>query len=189
MDNLISGLLGALIATVLAILYQHVRVICDRKYETAASVVEFFDEIYFHLRQVNIYYKLKYAGKEANYPRENITVHKNKIDDLVNSSKVQALVALNYGLESEELDMANALRNKLFDASLLLFSANKDAWKENDKKFNEAFSSEIDPMRNALEVRLMKGITFYKTLKSELYKIVLKVKNIFAALNRGSLGE
>ena len=55
MDNLISGLIGALLATVIAVAYSHISELIRRRHDVTLEVVGYSDDIYSHLQTMQTF--------------------------------------------------------------------------------------------------------------------------------------
>src|SRR5574337_1180792 len=156
-DSLLSGLIGALIGSGLAVVYQHISLAVQRRFEVMLLAVEYFDDLYYQSRNIQQYKEKKYKeNREAFSPARYMELCE-KTDFLLTSSRVHARVALTYGENSKELDNFNKLRTKLKDAALLLFRAKAETWDDISKNVAELFEKEIDPLRQSTEVELIRS--------------------------------
>ena len=160
-DSLLSGAIGALIATVLAVLYQHLSILAQRRFEVMLLAVDYFDELYYQSRHIQICKKKKYIEDKEVMPKEEFMALCNKTDAMLTSSRIHARVALVYGENSEVLEKFNVLREKLQEASLLLFKARPETWNEYSQKVTDLFDHQIDPLRQATERQLLQGANMW----------------------------
>jgi hypothetical protein len=167
-DSLVSGLIGALIGSGLAVVYQHVSMVVQRRFEVMLLAVDYFDELYYQSRNIQQYKEKKYKEHRDAFSPERYMELCEKTDFLLTSSRVHARVALTYGESSKELDNFNKLRTKLTDAALLLFRSKPETWDDTSKKVAELFEKEIDPLRQNTEVGLIRSTK----LKAVLCSIV-----------------
>lgn len=157
LESLLSGLVGALIGSGLAVVYQYVSLAIQRRSEILFLAVDYFDELNYLSRQIEQYKEKKYKECREVFSREKYLELCNKTDRLLTSSSVHARVAVIFGENSKELDSFNILRQKLTDAALLLFQANAHSWDEASQSVFELFEKEIDPLRQATERALIQS--------------------------------
>ena len=93
MDNLISGLIGALLATVIAVAYSHISELIRRRHDVTLEVVGYSDDIYSHLQTMQTYKNQKAEGKDVLELDEYQTASR-ELRTLVLSSRVHARAAL-----------------------------------------------------------------------------------------------
>ena len=156
-DSLLSGLIGALVGSGLAVVYQHVSLVMQRRSEVMFLAVDYLDELNFLSRHIQQYKEKIYKeNREAFSPERYVELY-DKIDFLLTSSRVHARVAVTFGENSKELDSFNMLRTKLTDTTLLLFRAKAETWDETSKKVFELFEKEIDPLRQNTELALIRS--------------------------------
>ena len=146
-DSLLSGLIGAIIGSGLAVVYQHISLVVQRRFEVMLLAVDYFDDLYFQSRHIQQYKEKKYKENRDAFSPERYVELCDKTDFMLTSSRVHARVALTYGENSKELDSFNKLGTKLTDAALLLFRAKAETWDDTSKKVMDLFEKEIDPLR------------------------------------------
>ncbi len=156
-SSLLSGLIGAIIGSGLAIVYQHISLAMQRRLEVTVLAVDYLDELYYQSRHIQQYKEKKYKENREAFSHERYVELCNKTDFMLTSSRVHARVALTYGENSRELDSFNNLRTKLADAALLLFRAKAETWDDTSKIVVELFEKEIDPLRHNTEVELIRS--------------------------------
>lgn len=156
-NSLLSGLIGALVGSGLAVVYQHVSLITQRRSEVIFLAVDYLDELNYLSRHIQQYKENKYKENHEAFSQERYVELCDKTDYLLTSSRVHARVALTYGENSKELDSFNKLRANLTDAALLLFRAKTETWDDTSKKVIELFEKEIDPLRQNTELELIRS--------------------------------
>ena len=157
LESLLSGLAGALIATVLAVFYQHLGVLAQRRYDVMLLAVDYLDELYYASRHIQQYKDKLYRENHEAMAKEEYRALCNKTDAMLTSSRVHAHVAMVYGENSGELDKFNTLRTQLIQNTLMLFQAKPDTWEGTSKAVLASFEKQIDPLRHATELELLRG--------------------------------
>ncbi len=182
MDNLLSGLFGAIIATLLTVLYLYFTEKIRRRYEVYLEVVTYLDEIYIRLQAIFSYTNKQYDGFAELYfdatglTQEDIYKANLKVIELILSHGIRRKVAAEYGKGQilidlvELLDLLKRIYNELFTAS-------KAAWIVNEfMEINDLFRKEVDPLRTRLQDQLMRelsAINIIKQLLDSLKKPIL----------------
>lgn len=180
MGNLLSGLFGAIIATLLTVLYLYFTEKIRRRYEVYLEVVTYLDEIYIRLQAIFSYTDKMYGGfAELHFDATGLTeedIHKAnlKVIELILSHGIRRKVAAEYGKGQilidlvELLDLLKRIYNELFIAS-------KDACIDN-VGINDLFRKKVDPLRTRLQDQLMRelsAINIIKQLLDSLKKPIL----------------
>ena len=172
MDNLISGLIGALIATVLSIVYLHISEVIRRRYDLAIDIAVYSDEIYNDTQVIHSYKSMLYSGKEIS--KEALvpyTASTNRLRVSVTSSDIHMRAKIIYGENSDELKTLEGLRSYYTKCSSILWSSTKKNWAEKSNEIHQLFENNIDPLRGLLEQRLANSVdTLY------IIKRLLKLK-------------
>lgn len=161
---LLAGLIGALVATILAVFYQYVSLNSIRRFEVMLLAVDYFDEINFLTRQIEHYKAKKYTENCEIMTTEEYRSYCNKLNLLIASSKIHAAIALAYGKNSVTFDMFNQFRSKLTVATGRLFRATQDNWLKESVELQDAFAKDIDPLRQATEFELLRSAGFNAVL-------------------------
>ncbi len=163
-DILLSGAIGALLATFISVIFQHLSLSVHRRIEVMYSTVKFFDEIYYCIRQIHqnkiaVYDTGKFLMREEDY-----NILNRRLDELIGSADAHARVALTYGKHSTQQESFGVLRDKTRDVILVLSKSRKVSWDKSNKTINKMFEDDIDPRRTALEKRLIAGATMWSVL-------------------------
>ena len=159
MDNLISGLIGALIATVLSIVYLHISEVIRRRYELAIDIAVYSDEVYNDTQVIHVYKSMLYSDQEI--PKESLEPYAaaiNRLSVSVTSSDIHMRARIVYGENSDELKTLEGLRSYYKTCSLLLWGSEKENWEDKSKELHELFEKNIDPLRGMLEIRLANSV-------------------------------
>jgi hypothetical protein len=148
---LLSGLIGALIASVLSILYQYLTEIIRRRRDIMIEVVSWSDDIYDRLQAVQTQKDTVYpVGAKRYLTDDEYREISRELKTMLLSSKTHAKINLIYG-EGEELKMFNALREELLRIARIIWTANEKNWTESSKKIIQDFGDKIDPLRQSIE--------------------------------------
>ncbi len=168
MELLLSGLLGALIASVLSVFYQHVSVQANRRFDVMLKAVDYFDELYDNLQTLQVYKHQAYTHGIEVIGDEEYQSLSNRTGTLLKSSGVHVRVALVYGQNSRELEGFNVLRTKMQQAALVLFSSTRETWNQVSEQIGQLFDQDIDSRRSAVEQQLLRSAGFSSVLRSYL---------------------
>ncbi len=169
MKILLSGLLGALIASVLSVLYQYFAEQKRIRKELMLDVVGWVDDVYDLLQAIHVQKQAAYSGGKLYLTEEEYRGVSRNLKFSLISTKLEAKVAIIYG-EGEELRLTKALKGEILKTVQVLWAATKDTWVEDNKLVFESFSKRIDPLRGKVEKTfLIKGK--FKTIAGEAFKI------------------
>ena len=158
MQSLISGLIGALIATLLSILYNFIAEQLRFRREIMLAVVSWADGVYIRLQEMHVQKERIYNGKSLGLTDEEYRIMSREVKTMLLSAKIGAMVALVYG-EGDEMQKINAFRGELTKVLEGLYGANKETWSGFDKKISEKFKNIIDPLRMNISRRFLEGTT------------------------------
>lgn len=164
-ESLLSGLIGALIATVLAVLYQHLSALAQRRFEVMLLAVDYLDDLYFNSRHIEQYRDKKYKENCEVMSNDEYRALCNKTDSMLTSSRIHARVTMVYGENSGELEKFDMLRTKLTDTTIMLFRACPDTWDEMRASIHKVFEKEIEPLRRTTELELLRGANMWSVFK------------------------
>lgn len=164
-DSLMAGLIGAIVGSGLAVLYQHISVAMQRRFDVMLLAIDYLDDLYFQSRHIQQYKEKKYKENRNAFSPERYMELCDKTDYMLTSSRVHARVAMTYGENSQELDSFNKLRAKLTDAALMLFQAKAETWGDTSEKVMELFEKEIDPLRQNTEIALIRSTKLMAVLR------------------------
>lgn len=156
MEFLISGLIGALIATLLSILYNFVAEQLRFRRELILEIVSWADDVYGRLQEMHIQKERVYSGKKPGLTDEEYRIMSREAKSLLLSSKIGAMVALVYG-EGEEMQKINAFQGELTKVLESLYDAKKETWSNFHEDISKKFSNVIDPLRAAISRRFLEG--------------------------------
>ena len=167
-ESLLSGMIGALIATVLAVLYQHLSALAQRRFEVLLLAVDYLDDLYFNFRYIEQYKERKYQKNREVMSNDEYHTLCNKTDSMLTSSRIHARVAMVYGENSGELEKFNTLRTKLTETTIMLFQACPDTWDQTSASIHRVFEEEIEPLRHTTELELIRGANMWSVFRDML---------------------
>lgn len=146
LDILLSGLVGALIATALSVIYQYASEQSKYRGNLAIEVVNWLDKIYIRLQEMMIHKERVYSGKDPSLTQEEYRKLSNEVRTLLLSDKIMTIVALTYG-EGDKLQKINALQGELSKVAGILWALNQNNWKESHLEIMNSFNKKIDPIK------------------------------------------
>jgi len=159
MSNLISGLIGALIATILSMIYLHISEIIRRRYDLAIDIAIYSDEIYNDTQVIHSYKTMLFDENEI--PKDALEPYAASINRLrvsVTSSDIHIRAKIIYGKDSDELKALEGLRSYYTTCASILWSSTKENWTEKSEELHKLFENNIDPLRGLLEQRLVSSV-------------------------------
>ena len=154
MGFLLSGLIGAIIASLLSVLYQYITEQIRRRAELMMEIVTWADDIYERLQIMSINKEEIYAGGKPYLTRGEYRVISREVKIMLLSSKIPAMVALVYE-EGEDVQRINALQGELLKVARILWNARKEIWSQANKEISKEFDKIIDPLRKSISDRFL----------------------------------
>jgi hypothetical protein len=154
MGILLSGLIGALIATLLSILYHQISEQKKIRGDALMDIVSYCDDVYTHLNQIHGHKQFKYLKKGTILNNDEYRIINRELTLLLVSSKPGVKLALAYG-EGKTMAIFNKLRTYFLKVASKLREPTMDEWDKRSKEIFSIFSSEIDPLRINLERSLL----------------------------------
>ena len=177
MEQIFSVLIGALIASMLAVVFLHVSEKFKIRSEVLLEVVGFCDEIYHHLRNLHVYKNAEYTDRDLDLTIEDCRHLSKELTVLLTSTKVHEKMAIAFG-EKEELVLFLELSNQLRQVASILRKATLSSGINEGQQVNQLFKDKIDPLRHKLIRDLIKGAKItgilpdiYKCQMPTFYKI------------------
>ena len=184
MEILLSGLLGALFATILTLMYNHVSDKSKVRADVLMEVVSYCDEIYLHLIEMQTHRNAKYVKEKSFLNQEEYNLKSRRLNSLLISSKPGAKLNIAYG-EGEIMALYNSLTSHFLSVSGKLREAGIDTWEKDKAEISSIFEQEIDPLKIRLLTILSKKTKYTEIMFSNLSfftkKLVDKIKQL---LNR-----
>ena len=182
MEQLLSGLIGALIATTLSVVYLHFSEKSKIRTEVLLEIVGFCDDIYHHLQNLQFYKEAKYNDRSSDLSIEDYRQLSRELTVLLISTKVHAKLAIAYG-EGDELALFLELSKQLRRAASILRKATRSGWVKEGPQIHQLFENEIDPLRHNLMSTLIDGtrpngilLNLIKCYMPTFFKIKSKIK-------------
>ena len=154
MESLLSGLIGALIATLLSLIYHHNSERKKMRADVLLEIVSYCDDIYTLLRQMHVHRDHVYTGKKPALHSDEYRHISRELTVLLLSSKPAAKLALAYG-EGKIMGLFNELKSCFLEVSSELRGATRSGWIIENEKVSTLFSKKIDPLRANLEKNLL----------------------------------
>ncbi len=165
MESLLSGFVGALIATILSIFYLYLSEQARLRAEVMLEVVGYFDDIYTRLQMLHVDKDSGYTGKKKGLTDQEYRIASRTLKDLLNTSKVGVRLAIIYG-EGHFTGTFNFLKSSCLEATEILWSATPQNWDEKNSQIIILFKEKIDPVRKNLERDLINGTRFLPIVKT-----------------------
>ncbi|MBU0986216.1 MAG: hypothetical protein KKH68_03090 [Proteobacteria bacterium] len=177
MEQLLSVLIGALIASILSAGYLQVSEKSKIRNEAFLEVVCFCDEIYHHLQNLHVYKNAACTDRDLGLIIEDYQHVSRELTVLLTSAKVHEKMALAFK-EKEELGLFLELSNQLRQVASILRSATQSAGINEGQQVNQLLKDKIDPLRHKLIRGLIKEakitgilLDIYKFQMPTFYKI------------------
>lgn len=177
MEQFFLVLIGALIATIFAIVFLDVSEKLNNRSKVLFDVVGFCDETYHHFRDLHVYKNEESTDRDLDLTVEDCRYLSRELHVLLTSTKVHEKMAIAFG-EKEELGLFLALSNQLRQVEIILRRATQNTGINEGQQIKQLFKDKIDPLRHKLMRELIKrakfaGILFdiYKFRMPTFYKI------------------
>ncbi len=174
MTILLSGLIGALIATILSVIYHYISEQSRLRSEAALEAIGYFDDIYKSLQMLNVDKEAAYKGKKRGLTDEEYRITSRTLKDLLNTSRVGAKIAIVYG-EGNITGAFNFLQASCLCASELLWGAKEQDWEEKHNQITILFHEKIDPVRKIFERHLIEQTRSHQIIKGLIYRCTGRV--------------
>lgn len=172
-EQLLSGLIGALAATFISVIYLHISEKNKLRGEVFLEVVGYCDEIYQFLQKLHVYKESEYTTHSIPFSAEDYNLISNKLTVLLLSTKIHAKLTLAYG-EGDSLMLLNFLSERFRKISSTLRKSTRSEWVKEGPEIFRIFTEEIDPLRTNLQSSLLNGTRYLPTF----YKISKYVKKL-----------
>ncbi|MFA6078270.1 MAG: hypothetical protein WC779_00780 [Candidatus Omnitrophota bacterium] len=150
MEFLLAGFIGALAATILAVMNSFFSRQAERRSSLAIEVISWIDDIYDRLITVHAQREATFTGAKFGLTNDEYRVVVKEVKAMLLASKMHAKVALVYG-DSQELRKFDTLREEFMNVAETLLQAEKETWIDSDKQVNYRLSKIIDPLRESTE--------------------------------------
>ena len=143
---LLSGTIGALMATLLSVWYQNRSEQIKNRTDVIIAVVDWADSICAHLTALQVDKERRYAGQSPSLSNEEGRSMSNDLRILLLSDRITAQVVCVFG-EGNTLQKINALKGELTKAAEILWAEKQDNWSEAEAEIMKIFKDKIDPIR------------------------------------------
>ncbi|MDP8212258.1 MAG: hypothetical protein P9X22_03070 [Candidatus Zapsychrus exili] len=170
MNILLSGLIGALFATMLSVVYQYASEQAKYRGDLLIEVVNWLDAIYVRLQAMQIHKEGVYNSKELSLNNEEYRNLSKEVRKFLLSDKITSLVALTYG-EGRKLQLANALKGEMTKAAEILWASNEENWKQSCANILDSFKNKIDPIKIEALNAFLEGAKIYSVMK-DAFKVI-----------------
>ncbi|MBI4309708.1 MAG: hypothetical protein HY591_05205, partial [Candidatus Omnitrophica bacterium] len=145
LEILLSGTIGALIATLLSVWYQHHSEKIKSRKDVMMAVIEWLDNTYVRLQAMQVDKKRVYTG-QASSLSEEYRAMSDEVRVLLLSDRIATQVVCVFG-EGNTLQKINALQGELTKAAQILWAAKKDTWPDSANGIMKIFQDKIDPIK------------------------------------------
>lgn len=181
--NLLSGLFGAVIATLITIGYLYITEKIRRRYDIYLQVVAYLDEIYIRLQAVFAYtddiHDILSDSKydTSGLTEEDISATNRKIIELSLSHGIRSKVLAEYGNDNTLAKLSDLLY-QYFDIYCLLRVATRPHYtvKGRDEVF-DLFDKGVDPLRKQLQKQFREKCSIKEIIKDLYHKIFCSKKS------------
>jgi hypothetical protein len=155
METLLSGLIGAFIATFLSIFYHFIFEQKKTCSEIMLDVVMHLDEIYTKIQTIQVEKDSRFKNREGLLTIEEYNRVNVRLRDLINTHKIAVKIEIMYGRGSLVAQF-NRLKAFLMEAAMSVWEGRESDWKDNNRYVNRLFTKKIDPSRKSFESLLIK---------------------------------
>jgi len=168
MEQLLSGFIGALIATIFSIFYHHITERKKLRSDVMLELVGYFDDIYVKLQAIHVDKDAEYTNKKRGLSEEEYRRFSRELKDLLNTQKIGAKLEIVYG-EGETVARYNRLKVHLWEATLSVWEGTEANWQDNNRLIHDIFRTKIDPFRKDFKSLLIRGTRAREIIKDNDY--------------------
>jgi len=154
---LLSGLVGAIIGTIISIIYHNISGQERRKEQVIMEIVKWTDDVYERLQMMQLQKEKVYNGEEPPLSAEEYRIISREVKVMLLSSRLSLMVAFSFGEGEAVLEM-NTLQGELLKVARILWNTKKETWSESKEKIFNSFSQTIDPLRDAISRRFLNSV-------------------------------
>ena len=151
---LLSGAIGALLATGLTVAFTIWKEQVQLKSDAMLAVVRWADDTYLRVMDLRTSKQAAYVGDKPYLAEQEYAHNSRELRSLLLRASIPAQLGIAYG-DGKEVELLNELRSHLLRASQILWKARKDSWSNADAEVQQLFKDEIDPLRTRLERKLL----------------------------------
>ena len=164
MEQMLSGLIGALIATIISVVYLYIAEQIRKRTEIALEVVGYGDEVYNRLQYMHVHKQKAYTQAGAELEPEVYRANSRELASLIKSTKTHAKLEIVYG-PGTSVAALNELSDHFREASGILWGATTNDWAEKGVQVHNLFKNVIDPKRAKLQQELIGGTRVRRIMK------------------------
>lgn len=175
MEQLLSGFAGALIATILSVIYLYFSEKSKIRTELVLEIVGFCDEFYNLIINLKYLKNIEFTKPGSQIDIEEYRAFSKSLTNLIITTKLQAKTALIYK-ESEVFKLFMELSNCFRDAASILRKSTRSGWVIEEKEISELLISKIEPLRKDLLTNLLKSTSVTSITKNILYNKFIEIK-------------
>lgn len=168
MEQFFLVLVGALIASIIAVVFLHASEKFKIRSEVLLDVVGFCDEIYHHFQNIHVYKNVTSTGRDLDLTIEDCQCLNRGLSLILTSTKVHKKMAVAFG-EKEELGIFLELCNQLRQVASVLRKDTGNARINEGQQVKQIFKDKIDPLRHKLMQDLINGAK-YTGILPDIYK-------------------
>jgi hypothetical protein len=153
-EILASGLVGAILATILGVVFGFFQEQARLRADVMLTVVGWADDTYLRLIDLRTSRKAAYTSDKPYLAAEEYASNSRELRSLLLRTSVVARVSIVYG-EGEATSLLNQLRDNQLQAAQMLWQSRKENWDDVDKRVQGFRAEKVDPLRTRLERRLL----------------------------------
>ena len=185
MSELLSGFIGAVIATLLSVLYFFISEQKKLRSDVMLEVVGYCDDIYRRLQDLHVHKGTVYTQNSEFLTPEEYRVVSRELISLLTSARTRAKLALVHG-EGSTLAAFNGLQAQFQKASSIVRGATRSAWHQENASLHRLFAEEIDPRRAKFERLLLEKTRAFAIVMGFFKQCILAPYNLAKKLRRQS---
>jgi len=169
--DLLSGFIGALIATMITIIYLYISEQVRKRSEVVLATIGHTDEFYHLIQEVLVYKDFLFKQAEQSITSEEYKFMQRRMIVLIKSFSIIAKVGLVYGEYSMELSNFVRLMNELGKVAILSTKADNNTWENDYKKIMVEFEKTVDPLKKMVQIDLLRSTNPVQIIKSNIYNL------------------
>ncbi len=156
MSELLSGFIGAVIATILSVIYLYFAEQWKLRTEIALEVAAYCDDIYDRLQSMHGHKDTVYKHSGSGMHPDEYRANSHELSRLLKATKTHAKLEITYGA-SQSVAALNELSHHFREIASLLMGATETDWSQKSQLVFEIFQTRIDPVRKDLQRKLIDG--------------------------------
>lgn len=156
MFELLSGFIGALIATVLSVVYLYIAEQAKIRTEIALDVVAYCDDIYDCLQLLHTHKGIVYTHAGPGIDPDKYRDITHQLSRQIKATTTRAKLEITFGA-GPSMALLNKLSSHFREAASVLRNATEAEWTSKNSELLDIFQSKIDPLRADLQRKLING--------------------------------